>query len=51
MLRKPREQSWSISISTDIALNFALYVGCSYGLIPSETYSGAVPLWPYKQLG
>ena len=51
MIRKDGGPSWAVTVTNDMALNFALYVGCSYGFISKETYSGQVPLWPYKQLG
>lgn len=51
MIRKDGGPSWTVTITSDMALNFALYVGCSYGFILEDTYFGQVPLWPYKQLG
>lgn len=51
MLGENSGQSWTITITSEKALNFALYVGCSYGFISKDTYSGNVPLWPYKELG
>lgn len=48
MYRTDEGPSWSVISNSDMSLNFAIYVACAYGLIDSNSYSGKVPLWPYK---
>ena len=43
-------KSWSVSISADDMLNFIIYIGCIYGLIDKNKYSGREILWPTKSL-
>lgn len=40
--------SWSIIESSDLPLNFALFTGCSYGLIEDTDIKGERRLWPPK---
>lgn len=42
--------AWSVVTSSQISLNFAMYVKCAYGLIEKENYTGKAVLWPYKTL-
>ncbi|AFM41513.1 hypothetical protein Desaci_2576 [Desulfosporosinus acidiphilus SJ4] len=37
--------SWAVTITHDVAMNFALYVGCCFGFISKSMYSGRVLLW------
>ncbi|WP_243156053.1 hypothetical protein [Clostridium sp. C2-6-12] len=41
-------ESWTIVVSSDISLNFALFTGCLYGLIDSDNEKGEIILWPSK---
>ncbi len=40
--------AWSVITSSQISLNFAMYVRCAFGLIERESYQGKVSLWPYR---
>ncbi|AEY65578.1 hypothetical protein [Clostridium sp. BNL1100] len=42
--------SWYVNISSDDILNFIIYVGCAYGLIDKQIYTGMEILWPSKFL-
>ncbi|WP_061997088.1 hypothetical protein [Clostridium sp. ATCC 25772] len=45
---KKEIESWKITVSSDLSLNFALFTGCLYGLIDDVKGIGNNRLWPYK---
>lgn len=50
MTNSENPNSWSIRTSADDILNFIVYIGCIYGLIDNEKYTGKEALWPSKSL-
>ena len=45
---KEGSESWRIVVSSDMTLNFALFIGCLYGLIEEDSVKGEIKLWPPK---
>ena len=41
-------ESWKITVSSDLSLNFAIFTGCIYGLIDDSGFNSENKLWPPK---
>lgn len=50
MMKKEDNESWKVTIASEDSLNFAIFVGCIYGLIDKKSYEGKIDLWPSELL-